>query len=65
VAVGALLVLGEAAAAYAATERLALEHVAALPNQLWDPAACPQCAAGVALEDPGGYATRPAPFRAG
>jgi orotate phosphoribosyltransferase len=57
VAVGALLVLGEAAEGYAATEQLALESVAALPNRLWEPAACPHCAAGVALDDPGGYAT--------
>jgi orotate phosphoribosyltransferase len=53
VAVGALLVLGTAAAALAAAEGLALESVATLPNALWEPADCPLCAAGVALEERG------------
>lgn len=55
VAVGALLVLGDAAGAYATAEGLVLESVAALPNRLWPPASCPLCEARVALEDPGGY----------
>jgi orotate phosphoribosyltransferase len=50
VAIGALLVLGSAAADLAAAEGLALESVASLPNTLWGPDDCPLCAAGVALE---------------
>jgi orotate phosphoribosyltransferase len=53
IALGALLVLGDAGAALAAAEGLALEHVATLPNAIWDPADCPLCAAGMALERPG------------
>jgi orotate phosphoribosyltransferase len=53
VAIGALLVLGSAAGELAAGEGLVLESVAALPNMLWEPAACPLCAAGVALEEIG------------
>jgi orotate phosphoribosyltransferase len=51
-AIGALLVLGTAAAAFAAERGVALESVATLPNTLWEPAACPLCAAGEPLEDP-------------
>jgi orotate phosphoribosyltransferase len=50
VAVGALLVLGSAAAALTAAEGLALDSVATLPNALWEPADCPLCAAGVAFD---------------
>jgi orotate phosphoribosyltransferase len=50
VAVGALLVLGPSAAAFAEGEGVALESLAYLPNALWEPAACPLCAAGVPLE---------------
>jgi orotate phosphoribosyltransferase len=53
VARGARLVLGEAADGLAAAEGLALASVARLPNALWEPAHCPLCAAGVALERPG------------
>ena len=53
IALGALLVLGDAAAALAAAEGLALEHVARLANALWEPADCPLCAAGMELEKPG------------
>lgn len=56
-AIGALLVLGTSAAAYADQEGLALVHVAAMPNRIWEPPACPLCAAGEPLEDPGGNAT--------
>ena len=45
--------LGDAAAALAAAEGLALEHVARLANALWEPADCPLCAAGMELEKPG------------
>ncbi len=50
VAIGALLVLGSRAAEFAATSRLALESLAQLPNNLWEPVTCPLCAAGVPLE---------------
>lgn len=52
VAVGALLVLGDRAAEYAAREGLALEYVTSMPNRIWAPGACPLCAAGAPLEDP-------------
>jgi orotate phosphoribosyltransferase len=50
IALGALLVLGDAAAGLAAAEGLALERVATLPNAIWEPADCPLCAAGTELE---------------
>jgi len=53
VALGALLVLGDAAAELASAEGLALASVAALPNAIWAPAECPLCAAGVELEQLG------------
>jgi orotate phosphoribosyltransferase len=49
VAVGALLILGETALPAFAANGLAVECVARLPNDLWEPAACPLCAAGVPL----------------
>ena len=52
VAVGALLILGETALPFFAANNLAVESVARLANELWEPAACPLCAAGVALEEP-------------
>jgi orotate phosphoribosyltransferase len=52
VVIGALLVLGEAAAAFAAAKGVALERDAALPSDLWDPGGCPLCAAGIPLQDP-------------
>jgi orotate phosphoribosyltransferase len=51
VAIGALLVLGDSAADYADREGLTLVRCATLPNRIWDPAACPLCAAGEPLED--------------
>jgi orotate phosphoribosyltransferase len=53
VAIGALLVLGTSAADYAEREGFALVHAAAIPNRIWEPRACPLCAAGQPLEDPG------------
>lgn len=44
-----LLVLGDAAAALAASEGLALETLASQPNRIWEPGACPLCASGVPL----------------
>jgi orotate phosphoribosyltransferase len=52
VAVGALLILGETALPFFAANRLAVESVARLANDLWEPAACPLCAAGVPLSSP-------------
>jgi orotate phosphoribosyltransferase len=50
VAVGALMVLGAPASAFAAREGVALESLASLTNTLWEPSACPLCAAGAPLE---------------
>jgi orotate phosphoribosyltransferase len=52
VAVGALLILGETALPFFAANNLAIESVARLANELWEPAACPLCAAGVPLSSP-------------
>lgn len=51
-AVGALLILGETALPAFAANGLAVECVARLPNDLWEPAACPMCAAGVPISSP-------------
>ena len=59
VAISALLILGTSAAAYAEQEGLVLVHAAAMPNRIWEPRACPLCAAGKPLEDPGGNASAP------
>lgn len=56
VAIAALLVLGDAAAAYAADKGVALASLAALPNRLWAPADCPLCAAGQPLHDVAAFA---------
>jgi orotate phosphoribosyltransferase len=52
VVLGALLVLGSLASEFAASQRLALESLGSLSNVLWEPPACPLCAAGVPLESP-------------
>jgi orotate phosphoribosyltransferase len=52
VAVGALLILGETALPFFAANELAVESVASLANELWEPAACPLCVAGVPLSSP-------------
>jgi orotate phosphoribosyltransferase len=52
VAIGALLILGETALPFFAANGLAVESVARLANELWEPAACPLCAAGVPLSSP-------------
>lgn len=56
VAIGALLVLGSSAGEYAEQEGLALVKAAGIPNRIWEPRACPLCAEGRRLEDPGGNA---------
>ncbi len=48
---GALLVLGSAGDTYFAEQRIAVEAVARGEYELWRPADCPLCAAGLALED--------------
>lgn len=52
VAVGALLVLGDTALPFLSANDLPLESVARLDNELWQPATCPLCAAGVPLNSP-------------
>lgn len=56
VAIAALLVLGEAAAAFAAGKGVPLLSLAALPNSLWTPSDCPLCASGAPLEDIAAFA---------
>jgi orotate phosphoribosyltransferase len=51
VVAGALLALGSAGDAYFAEERVAVEAVARGEYELWRPADCPLCAAGVPLEE--------------
>jgi orotate phosphoribosyltransferase len=50
VALGALLVLGPPASAFAASEGVPLESLAHLSNVLWEPSTCPLCAASAPLE---------------
>jgi orotate phosphoribosyltransferase len=57
VAIAALAVLGQSAAKFAAHEKLALEALAFLPNQIWTPSECPLCARAVPLTDPLGAHT--------
>ncbi len=52
VALAALLRLGEGAVTLAAEEGLDLITLGAWPGTLWEPAACPRCAAGAPLERP-------------
>ncbi len=51
VVAGALLVLGGIGASFFAQEGLLVEAVARQDYELWLPAGCPLCAAGVPLED--------------
>jgi len=50
-AIGALAVLGQFAAKFAADQKLALEAIAFLPNEIWTPAECPLCARGIPVVD--------------
>ncbi len=50
-AMGALLVVGSAAARFSADLGLPLESVAQLDSGLWPPADCPLCASGAPLQD--------------
>jgi orotate phosphoribosyltransferase len=49
-ALGALLVLGDSAAALATDCSVPLECLVQSPNQIWLPAACPLCASATPLE---------------
>ena len=50
VAVGAILVLGDAGASWFAERGIAVESCARDAYELWEPAACPRCAEGMPLE---------------
>jgi len=50
VAIGALLVLGEPIVKFAAEQKISLETLKQMPNNLWVPAKCPLCAAGEPIE---------------
>lgn len=50
VALGALVVFGDAAARFAAENGLALEGIELMQLEMWRPAECPLCKAGVAMD---------------
>ncbi len=50
VALGALVVFGDAAERFAAETGLALEGIERMPLEIWPPAQCPLCKAGVTME---------------
>ena len=50
VAIGALLALGDSIANFAVEHHVALELLQQMPHNLWAPAQCPLCAAGLPLE---------------
>lgn len=56
VVAGALLVLGSTGADFFAREGIPVESVTRDHYDLWPPAGCPLCAAGVLLQDPAGPA---------
>ncbi len=56
VAIASLLVLGRAAADFAAERNVALVTLAKRENRLWTPKECPLCHTGLSLQDLGGYA---------
>jgi orotate phosphoribosyltransferase len=49
--VGALLRLGDVAPRQPGLAGLPFETLEVWPNELWEPAACPLCAAGMPVED--------------
>jgi orotate phosphoribosyltransferase len=57
VAISSLLVLGSAAADFAASKNVPLHTLATLPNNLWTAPECPLCASGIPLQDVAGFAT--------
>jgi orotate phosphoribosyltransferase len=50
VALGALIVFGDAAAVFAARTGLALERLEQMTLDMWQPSECPLCKAGIAVE---------------
>ncbi|MBN8887646.1 MAG: hypothetical protein J0I77_18115 [Rudaea sp.] len=58
-AIGALLVLGDAATTYFAAQGLAVETLAQRGFDLWQPDDCPLCRQGIALDDPQRPQTHP------
>src|SRR3984957_7879478 len=50
VAISTLLVLGSAAARFAASKNVPLHTIATLPNNLWTASDCPLCASGIPLQ---------------
>ena len=50
IALGALIVFGDAAARFASENGLALEAIERVQFEMWRPAECPLCTAGVALD---------------
>ena len=52
VAIGTLLTLGLSASEFAAGQGVPLETLAVLSQDLWEPAQCPLCASGVAIDQP-------------
>ena len=50
VALGALIVFGDTAARFAAETGLALERIERMPLEIWEPAECPLCKEGVAID---------------
>lgn len=58
VVLGALAAMGDWAAGFAAGERLHLAVLETFANTIWEPSACPLCAAGEPLVDPAGSMAR-------
>jgi orotate phosphoribosyltransferase len=50
VALGALILFGDAASAFATRMGLALEGIERMPLDMWRPAECPLCGAGITVE---------------
>ncbi len=57
VAISSLLVLGSAAARFAASKNVPLHTIATLPNNLWSASECPLCKSGMPLQDVAAFAT--------
>jgi orotate phosphoribosyltransferase len=55
VSISALLVLGSAAAAFAASKGVPLRSIASLAKDIWTVEECPLCALGVPCEDVAGF----------
>jgi hypothetical protein len=63
VAFGALFVFGGAADRFAASEHAPLEAIARVNYDLWLPADCPHCRAGLAFENVSDAPAPPPPSR--